>query len=202
MAYVYKHTRSDNGECFYIGIGSDCNYKRAYTKSSRNKYWNNIVNKHGYEVTVLLTGLTWEEACDIEMHLISKVGRGDLGKGALVNMTDGGDGTPNRPHSQEIRKKMSQMCIGKYSGEKNPMYGRRGDKSPHFGKKYSEERKSKIGKSRTLGKHPLAKLVFDTQTGIYYSCARELSQIAGIKYTRLTDYLNNRVKNKTSYIYA
>ena len=31
MAYVYKHTRLDNNEIFYIGIGSHLdNYKRAY----------------------------------------------------------------------------------------------------------------------------------------------------------------------------
>lgn len=202
MAYVYRHTRNDNGECFYIGIGSDFEYKRAYTKSSRNKHWSNIVNSCDYTISILLTDLTWEEACEVERCLILKIGRRDLGTGPLVNMTDGGDGTLNRIHSDDTRKKMSELSIGKYVGERNPMYGKRGEKSPHFGKKHSEDRKIKIGKSRTLGKHPLAKLVFDTQTGIYYSCARELSQITGIKYTRLTDYLNGRVKNKTSYIYA
>ena len=41
MAYVYKHTRIDNDEIFYIGIGSDENegYKRANVIYGRNRWW-------------------------------------------------------------------------------------------------------------------------------------------------------------------
>ena len=31
MAYVYKHTRLDTNEVFYIGIGSQNKYKRAFS---------------------------------------------------------------------------------------------------------------------------------------------------------------------------
>jgi len=202
MAYVYRHRRNDTGECFYIGISSDLDYHRAHSSGSRNTHWYNIVKRYGYSVDILLRDIEWHEAIEVEMYLISKIGRRDLGTGPLVNMTDGGDGTLGRPHSEESRKKMSELSVGKYAGEKNPMYGRRGEKSPHFGKKYSEERKRKIGESRKSGKHPLAKLVLDTQTGIYYSCAREVSELTGIKYTRLTDYLNGRVRNKTNFVYV
>lgn len=202
MAYVYRHRRNDIGECFYIGIGSDEDYHRAHTKSSRNTHWYNIVKSYGYTVDILLTDLEWNEAIEVEMYLIAKIGRRDLGTGPLVNMTAGGDGTLGRPQSEESRQKISKSRIGKYSGENNPMYGKRGEKSPHFGKKHSEERKRKIGESRKFGKHPLAKLVLDTQNGIYYSCAREVSEFTGIKYTRLTDYLNGRVRNKTNFVYV
>jgi hypothetical protein len=42
---VYRHIRLDKNEPFYIGIGSDRNYKRASSIKDRNKYWGNIVNK-------------------------------------------------------------------------------------------------------------------------------------------------------------
>ena len=45
MAYIYKHTRNDTNEVFYIGIGSGKTYKRAYKKIGRSKFWNNIVKK-------------------------------------------------------------------------------------------------------------------------------------------------------------
>ena len=32
MAYIYRHIRLDKNEPFYIGIGSDKDYKRAYNK--------------------------------------------------------------------------------------------------------------------------------------------------------------------------
>lgn len=49
--------------------------------------------------------MTWEEACEKEKELISKIGRRDLGLGTLVNMTDGGDGTFNVKHSYEWHEK-------------------------------------------------------------------------------------------------
>ena len=48
MAYVYKHIRLDNNEIFYVGIGNDNNYKRAYQKISRNIFWKRVVNKTKY----------------------------------------------------------------------------------------------------------------------------------------------------------
>lgn len=45
--------------------------------------------------------------------------------------------------SEETRKKLSEMR----KGENNNMWGKRGELSPHYGKKYSEERKNNISKS-------------------------------------------------------
>ena len=59
MAVVYKHTRLDTNEIFYIGIGKT--EKRAFSTYSRNKHWHNIVNKAGYTVEILFAGLTWDE---------------------------------------------------------------------------------------------------------------------------------------------
>lgn len=41
------------------------------------------------------------------------------------------------------------------SGKNNPMFGRTGDKSPHFGKHLTEETKQKISKSRKGEKNPM-----------------------------------------------
>ena len=70
MAYVYKHIRLDNNNVFYVGIGSDSSYKRANSKSDRNKYWKNIVNKHGYIIEIYKNNISWDEACVIEKELI------------------------------------------------------------------------------------------------------------------------------------
>ena len=87
----YTHTKPD-GEVFYVGIG---NRKRPYRKDRRSNLWNNIAKKYGYTIEILSENLTWEDACALERQLISKIGRRDLGKGTLVNHTDGGDGTIN-----------------------------------------------------------------------------------------------------------
>lgn len=58
MAYVYRHIRLDKNEPFYIGIGSDSEYKRAHTHHSRNAHWKNIVNITAYEVEILIDNVT------------------------------------------------------------------------------------------------------------------------------------------------
>ena len=91
MAYVYKHTRMDTNEIFYIGIGDGNDYKRAYSKDSRNLWWKNIVAKTEYIVEILKDNLSWEEACEKEKYYIKKYGRTIEG-GILVNITEGGEG--------------------------------------------------------------------------------------------------------------
>ena len=111
MAYVYSHTRVDTEEIFYIGIGSDKRYSRAFCKKGRNSYWHRIANKIGYTVTILLDGLTWEEACKEEVILIKKLGRKSEG-GILVNITEGGEGFKSN-HSQKTKDQIRDFYKGK-----------------------------------------------------------------------------------------
>jgi hypothetical protein len=108
MAYVYRHIRLDKNEPFYIGIGSDEEYKRANTNTRRNKHWINI-SKFGYEVDILFDGLTWDEACVKEKEFISLYGRKDKNKGSLCNLTDGGDGSVGVIVSEYGRKQRSEF---------------------------------------------------------------------------------------------
>jgi len=54
---------------FYIGIGSDADYNRAYSIQKRNNIWNKITTKSEYEVEILLDNITWDEACIKERSL-------------------------------------------------------------------------------------------------------------------------------------
>ena len=112
MAYVYRHIRLDKNEVFYIGIGAQKNFKRAYTHSSRNKYWKNIVNLTDYKVEIILDDISWEEACDKEKEYIKLYGRKDKFLGTLSNMTDGGEGTLGCIPSRESVERGSKKRIG------------------------------------------------------------------------------------------
>jgi hypothetical protein len=120
MAIVYKHIRKDTNEPFYIGIGS--RKSRATSTVSRTPLWHNIVNKCGYLIEILHDDIIIEEAKSLEIKYINEIGRRDLGKGPLVNLTDGGDGQFNPStstidkcrkaqkktiHTDESKKKMS-----------------------------------------------------------------------------------------------
>jgi len=104
MAYVYSHTRLDNGKVFYIGIGSDKKYSRAFFFKNRNHIWKSIYNKTPIKVDILFDNLSWEEACAKESELIKSIGRIDLKEGTLSNLTDGGEGLFNPAES--VREKL------------------------------------------------------------------------------------------------
>lgn len=108
MSVVYAHYRKTDNEIFYIGIGVKAT--RPYSYHNRNRHWKNVVNKHGHTVEILCDDLTWEQACEAEIFFISFYGRKDLGKGPLLNLTDGGDGTTGHVQSEEaIRKRVSKI---------------------------------------------------------------------------------------------
>jgi hypothetical protein len=159
MAVVYLHKTKDTNLIFYVGIGKT--ERRAYSKAVRNKLWLYVIQKHDYEVEVLHNNISWEEACIVERSLIERYGRRDINTGILVNMTDGGDGAGNL--SVESRMKISETSKGrtktpeqrqrlseKTRGKNNPMYGKKGELHPKFGKRYnfSKEHKQKMSEAK------------------------------------------------------
>jgi hypothetical protein len=113
MAYVYRHIRIDKNEPFYIGVGSDKNYKRANNNINRNKHWKNIVSKTDYRVDILFDDLTWNEAIVKEVEFISIYGRIDLKTGTLCNLTNGGEGCSGYIFPKERIEKLKKIKTGK-----------------------------------------------------------------------------------------
>lgn len=165
--FVYRHIRTDNNTVFYVGIGSHKTKKnvhtRAYSKTGRNTYWHNIVNKTGFEVEIMLDNLTWEEACKKECEFISIYKRISE-NGTLCNMTIGGDGRAGIKHREETKEKMRAKALGKIIspeqrakarvnslGNKNTVGYKHNDdfkakcRAVNTGKKMSEGAKIKIG---------------------------------------------------------
>ena len=84
--YVYVHRRGDNNEIFYIGKGIG---NRAWDKTSRNKHWKNVVNKHGYTVEIVQMFDDEDEAYELEKKMIAEIGLKNL-----TNELPGGEGGP------------------------------------------------------------------------------------------------------------
>jgi hypothetical protein len=153
MAIVYSHMKKCDKEIFYIGIGQD--KSRAYKKSGRNRYWQNVVNKYGYIVDILIENIPYEVAEQLEIFLIKYYGRKDLGIGNLVNLTDGA-GTRGHKHTEETKEKLSKITKGRPAWNKglSPSKDTKnkisktliGNKNG-LGFKHSEETKNKIAKA-------------------------------------------------------
>lgn len=92
--YIYVHTRVDNGDPFYVGVGTldKGKYSRAMDYKKRSKFWKYIYNKTYYNITIIGEYDTREEALKNEINYISILGKRIDKKGTLVNLTNGGDG--------------------------------------------------------------------------------------------------------------
>jgi hypothetical protein len=179
MAYLYTHTRLDNGVIFYVGIGTQDNFKRASFSYNRTIHWKNIAKKCGWRADILFDSLSWEDACLKEKELILKYGRLDLGSGTLVNMTNGGDGLNGIKFSKESIIKRNE------SRRKN-------------GWVVSKERKIKQSIAM-IGKN--CKKIINTQTGKIYNSIEEAAKDIGISRTGLSKRLTGKIKNKTELTY-
>jgi hypothetical protein len=123
--YIYIHRRLDTHEVFYVGRGTrklrdnptsdSITYKRAYCIHS-TKHWINLTNLTSWRVEILHDLLTWERSIELEKEYIKKYGRRDLGLGTLINLTDGGEGTPGWVMPEYLRDQKRE----RWSGDNNP----------------------------------------------------------------------------------
>jgi group I intron endonuclease len=197
MGVLYAHKRLSDNRVFYIGIGR--NKKRAYSKTSRNKHWHSVVNKHGYSVAILIDGADYNELLKLEVIYISLFGRKDLRKGELVNKTDGGDSTLGMIHSDETKNKISKIR------KENPVRSMKGKKHSEETKKiisekakgriHSEEFKKKASE-RMIGNKLQSKKVYCGYLNREFESARACAKTLGIKEVTLNAQINGRNKNK------
>jgi len=115
--YVYIHKKKTNGEVFYVGKGRN---KRAWSSSSRSRFWRAVVDKCGFDVQIIFSGLSEDDAFRHEIELISVYGRRDKGEGSLVNLSDGGEGCAGQIWSEERRKERSLAQMGSQSPSADP----------------------------------------------------------------------------------
>jgi hypothetical protein len=113
--YVYAHF-DDRGIIFYIGKGQG---DRAYNGVAggikrRSQYWCRHVEKYCAagkpSVTILFSDMPESIALATEKKWIGMLGRSNLNRGQLVNLTDGGEGVSGRVYSESTRKKMSDKA--------------------------------------------------------------------------------------------
>lgn len=219
MAYIYRHIKP-NGETFYIGIGK--NEKRLYSKHNRNKFWHNVVDKYGYEYQILKNNLNWQDACELEIILISYYGRRDLGLGKLVNLTNGGEGVlglkgnignTGKKHSSETKNKISRTKLGCTPWNKNKkgisdetrikMRNKKVGIIPwNKGIPATKERKYKQSILLKGKNNRNDNMIINLENGIYYNTIQEAADSLGINRNTLTGYLLGYKPNKSPFVYV
>jgi hypothetical protein len=116
-----------HGSPYYIGKG--CGGRAWDGKSSGGRR----PPRDASRILILKKDLAEEEAFRHEIYMISVLGRKDLGKGILRNLTDGGEGISGRILDEETKIKIGEA--------------QRGEKNHRHGKSLSEEHKRKMSES-------------------------------------------------------
>ena len=151
MFYTYAHY-TPTGRLFYIGKGVG---RRAWSVKGRNKYWKNIVSKHGDpRIEVLANWSTEAEAFDHEKFLIWCFR--DMGQ-PIANITDGGEGSSGLVHTEAVKEKIRSLHKGKKLTPEHVELLRKSS----TGRKHTEETKSylsKLNKERVLTEDQLQRI--------------------------------------------
>jgi len=145
-------------EPFYIGKGSKerCNDHIFDCKLKTFSFKNNKIKKIlslGFKPIILKVSenLFEIDAFELERKLISIIGRHDLKKGPLTNLTDGGEGFSGLIKSDLHRQRLSNSNLGKKLSEEtkkkisDSLIGKVGRNT---GNKHSEETKNKISETK------------------------------------------------------
>lgn len=132
--YVYMHRRASDGLPFYIGKGK-CN--RFKDKNGRNRHWDRVVNKHGYYVDILHSGLSEEDSKLLEVMEINN--KRSMGY-PMTNINNGGDGNHGWIPSEETRQKMRDKATGRKADDAT----RESMRNAQIGRKHSQKTKDKI----------------------------------------------------------
>lgn len=210
MAYVYRHIRHDKNEPFYIGIGSDINYKRSKQKNGRNNIWKGIAKRTTYDVEILFDNISIEESKVKEIEFISLYGRIANNDGILANLSGGGECNQNpslltrqrlsiankgsknsfygKKHTKETREFLSKRQIGLKRGPLPESTKIKIGNANRGGSSWVKGLKQPIaGKKRTGVGHPRYKGkidCYDLEMNFIgtFDCARDIVNEFGIKY--------------------
>jgi hypothetical protein len=102
--YVYMYKDKD-GVPYYVGQGSTA---RALSWQKKPFSWEHIPPYNGNTLHFVECDLTNKEADELEIFLISEIGRKDLDEGTLLNRTDGGPGRKRYTVTEDEKKKQSE----------------------------------------------------------------------------------------------
>lgn len=218
--YVYLHRKADNGEPFYVGKGVMRRrepYRRANVKARRSAHWQRTVAKYGVLVEIVAHFVSDADAQVFEKQMIAEIGRADLKRGPLVNLTDGGDGhcglivpeSTLRKRSENAKRPRSKAWIDSIrrarAGGGNGGVVKKGDKLPQSWRNSIAATKRGARNpmfGRCGSKHPRGRAVTDSVSGASYPTVTVAAAAIGLRVQTLHNMLTGFRQNHTAMRFA
>lgn len=180
MYYTYAYLREDKTP-YYIGKGKEyrawCKHTgRAKRPTDRER------------IVILKEGLSEEEAHKHETYLISVFGRIEDG-GILYNTTLGGDGVSGLKHTEETKKKLGLLSLGR---KEKPEHLERRAKiiSDNYHKKPEEYKKNRAAKALQYNTQKKEVELDGKSFPSLNACARYCVEEYGVSRNTALRYLN------------
>lgn len=192
---VYKITNKINGK-IYIGItnqGSGVRYYKHWSDARKGDPcpMHKAMAKYGKEnftLEIIDFADTYEELKEKEKFYIKKFNSMDRSIG--YNLTEGGDGTFGRFHSEETKEKIRQKALGRKASEeakKKMSESRKG--------KCSDKMKSHLQEISKIRCHKVYQYDKDLNFIAEYESMRKASEATGINRDTIRLQLKNPPKN-------
>lgn len=135
--YTYIHRRADTGDVFYVGKGTG---RRANFILNRNSYWKKLAAKYGFMVEIVAYFYLEKDAFDHERQMIAEQ---RLAGVRLTNLTEGGEGTVGRIHTDETREKIRKAATGRVASDET----RAKLRNIHCGRVFTVEHRAKLSEA-------------------------------------------------------
>lgn len=195
---VYKITNKVTGKV-YIGItnqGAGARYRHHWYEArigepapihrSMAKY-----GEENFTLEIIETVDTYDELKEREKYWIKFYDSMNREKG--YNLTEGGDGTFGRLHSEETKEKIRQKAIGRKASEETKK------KLSEAQKKYSEQHRVHADKIRVLNYKPIE--VFDLEGNKIeeFETTKQCAEKYGVSSTMVKNYCRSEESKATKF---
>ena len=166
MPWIYMVTNKKTGK-IYIGQTVKKNpfdrWRQHKSGQGGAKYLTRSIKTHGedaFEFTIIHE-CSIDDIDDLETYYINYYKTFENG----YNLTEGGGGTKGYKLTDEQKEKISKL----FTGENNPMFGKKGVDNPNFGKKRTEEMIENYRSSKLGDKNPM----FSKEGTLKGKCGKE-----------------------------
>lgn len=191
---IYKLSWEESGY-FYIGQSIDIqnrfNRHKHLIINNKNKsgFIQNVYNKYGMPSFEILEECLYDDLNAREQHYLDLHFDDDK----CCNLNKNAVSSKGHKYSKETIERIKTLRKDSY---------KKGEDHHSFGKKASLESRKRMSEAQKGDKSSRARIVLDTQTGVFYNCLKDLTDLYNFNHRNMSRYLSGARKNKTIYIYA